>query len=239
MNQQADFRAPQDDAPGSIRLQLPDDFRICMPGVRGNDSAAQLVVDHAVDGLNIRLVGDDHADAPICQLIFVKVLGHSVFCAQKGHGLYAGVLQGIGCGVRNVDERDGNPALNLRRHLVHGVGADNDIIRPRLLKRCGGIGENLGALFPLAFCLIFFDLRKVYAAEQNFRGVQAAEFLFDGLIDNLIIGDGAFPAHAAEQAKCFHFLMPPAADACDSTPPAKRRLCFQPAGDRLDEILAV
>ncbi len=107
-------------------------------------------------------------------------------------------------GIGDMEQRDVDGSLDLGRHLVHGVGADQQKIGaagldgPRLgRQQAGGGGPVPDMLQPLY-------LGKVDAAQQHPRRVQAAEPLAHAPVERLIVADGGLPAHATQQTDTFH-----------------------------------
>jgi hypothetical protein len=45
---------------------------------------------------------------------------------------------------------------------------------------------------------------EIDAVQQQTRRMQAAQMCFDTFVDQTVIGNGGFPAHAAQQANRFH-----------------------------------
>ena len=106
--------------------------------------------------------------------------------------------------VGDVHQRDAHGGGDLRGHLVHGVGADDQKIRPAPLQGLCGIGQDTGAPVPVPGLLAAFDLVKVHAVEQAAGRMQTAQGLGRHHVDDLIIGQRAFPAHAAQKTDGFH-----------------------------------
>ena len=89
-------------------------------------------------------------------------------------------------------------------HFVHGVGAQHQPIGPGTLQRTGGIGQQLACSVPLAGGLQVLHFGKVHAVQNDLGRMQAAELGLDRLVDLAVIGHSGFPAHAADEAQCFH-----------------------------------
>ncbi len=103
-----------------------------------------------------------------------------------------------------MEQRDIDGGLNLGRHLVHGVGADQQEIGAAILQlarfrrqQTGGSGPVTGMLQPL-------DTGKIDAVEQHPRRVQTAELCPHPTVERLIVTDGGLPAHATQQTDTFH-----------------------------------
>ena len=67
-----------------------------------------------------------------------------------------------------------------------------------------GTGQDAGAFVPVPGLLAAFDLVEVHAVEQAAGRMQAAQGLGRHHVDDLIIGQRAFPAHAAQKTDVFH-----------------------------------
>jgi len=107
-------------------------------------------------------------------------------------------------GFRDVQDRYGDAPGDVRRDLVHGVRADHDEIRAGLfqVRRC--VAQDSRALIPFARGLTALDLVEIHAVHQHLRRVQAAQLALDDLVDDLVIGHRALPAHAADHADGLH-----------------------------------
>ena len=89
---------------------------------------------------------------------------------------------------------------------MHGIRADYDKISPRLLQAFGRLSQYFSASLPFSRGLALFDLLKIHAVKNASGGVETSQPLFHRLIDNLIISNGAFPTHSADQADCLHLF---------------------------------
>lgn len=110
----------------------------------------------------------------------------------------------MGRGIGDVEQGNVDGGLNLRRHLVHGVGPDQQKIGATGLdgpglgrQQTGGGGPVTGVLQPLY-------PGKIHAAQQHSRRVQTAEPLAYPPVEGLVIADGGLPAHATQQTDTFH-----------------------------------
>ena len=97
-----------------------------------------------------------------------------------------------------MEQGDGNIGLDPGSDFVHGVGTDDNKVRPGFFQGTGGLPQYVPAPVPVPAGLAFFYFIKVNTVEDALGGVEAAKLFFNGLVDNLIVGDGAFPAHAAD-----------------------------------------
>ena len=64
--------------------------------------------------------------------------------------------------IGDVEKRHGKGCLNLRCHLMHGIGAEEDNIRPHLLQFFGFCGKECGTGRPIPLSLPLFNGRKVH-----------------------------------------------------------------------------
>lgn len=90
------------------------------------------------------------------------------------------------------------------RYLVHGVGTQHHTIGPGPLQPLHAIGQYLPGLLPVAAALQEFNLVKVNTGQYQFGGMKAAKARLYGLVDVVAVGNGGFPAHAADEADGFH-----------------------------------
>jgi len=66
------------------------------------------------------------------------------------------------------------------------------------------LSQHLTGSLPLAAGLQVFNLGEVHAVQQEFGRMQPTQLFLDGLVDVLVVRHGGLPAHAANQAQCFH-----------------------------------
>lgn len=64
--------------------------------------------------------------------------------------------------------------------------------------------EEEAGFFPLAGVLEGSDGGEVEGVEDEGAGVETLFLGTDVLVYELVVGEGGFPAHAAEEADCFH-----------------------------------
>ncbi len=98
--------------------------------------------------------------------------------------------------------------LDLRRHLVHRVRAQDEEVGARASDGAGGIRQDFARLFPLARVLQLLDLVEVHAVERDLRRVQPAQALADDPVDGLVVRDRRLPAHAADEPDGLHAQPP-------------------------------
>ena len=77
--------------------------------------------------------------------------------------------------------------LHFVSHFMHGVGADDQEIRPAGLHSPGGLDHGLGGLLPAAFPLEHFDLGEIHGIHQTFGRMQVAQLFLDRLVDDAVI----------------------------------------------------
>ena len=206
-NQQADLCAAENDTLGTLPLQAGNDLRKLLPGIFLHDAETQFFINYPVHKFYTFTVRDHHINACLQQFGFVKILGHGVFRAQKTYFCDACFLQGIGGGFCDVEQGNGDPLLHLGGDLVHGVGADHQEVGTGSFQIFRSPGQYFGAFLPASLGLIFLNLGKIHAVKKDFGGVETAQTLLDGFVENLIIGDSAFPAHAADESDGFHIMV--------------------------------
>ena len=116
----------------------------------------------------------------------------------------ARVGDGSGRRIGDVQQRHRDGARDRRRDLVHRVRADDQEVGAGGFDGPRGVGKDLAGLHPVAGVLQPFDVVKVDAVKNDPCRVEAAQRLADRLVDDPIIGNRRFPAHAAEQSDRLH-----------------------------------
>ena len=112
-----------------------------------------------------------------------------------------------GC-VGDVEEGNVDGVGYLVGHFVHGVGADEQEVGTRPLDAEGGLDHQVGGFCPAIGVLEFFDLFEVDAVQGDAGGVQTPQSEFHLFVDQAVVLDGGFPAHAAEEADNLHAVFP-------------------------------
>lgn len=95
---------------------------------------------------------------------------------------------------------------HLVKNFVHGVGADKQHFCPAPFQGLTRLGQDAAAFLPLPGLLAILNGLKIHTIEKTLGGMQSAEPLVYGPIDDLVIADRAFPAHASQQAYDLHNL---------------------------------
>ena len=141
----------------------------------------------------------------------VEVLLHREARAEQADARQTRPCDPRGRRVGDVQQRDVDGGLDLRRDLVHRVRAQHEEIRTRPLHRAGGVGEDLARLLPPPRMLQLLNLVEVHAVQCDLGRVQAAQAPADDPVDRPVVRDRRFPAHAADEADGLHVAFLPAA----------------------------
>jgi hypothetical protein len=70
------------------------------------------------------------------------------------------------------------------------------------------VDQQFRRLAPAGLGLQISDRREIERAHEDFGGVQTTHPLPHHAVEQLVIGDGAFPAHSAQQADRLHVSSP-------------------------------
>ena len=100
---------------------------------------------------------------------------------------------------RNADAR-GDPAIQ----LVHRIAAQQDAVGTALLQRGRLIPETAFDRRPFTALHGRLKPGKIDAPHQDFSRMKAAETRSHHFVQQIIIGAGGLPAHAADQADGLH-----------------------------------
>ena len=203
-HQQAYFRTAEDDALRAPGRQAADDRRERPPGGLGDRPETQLIEDDAIDERAPIFFGDQHGDAPFHELARVKILFHRVARAEQPDRGHSGGLQLVGGQFRDVQQRQGRRRLHRVRHLVHGVRTDEHAIGSGAFQAASGLRQQFAAAFPVPCPLAGLNLMEIHAVQDALGGMEPAEPLLHQPIDDLVVCNRAFPAHAADKANGLH-----------------------------------
>ncbi len=99
-----------------------------------------------------------------------------------------------------MDQGNADGRLHLTRHAVHGVGADHQSLGPRAFQPPGRLDKDGCGLVPTPFGLHLHDRLEVHRPQDQRRGVRTAQTFARHAVEQAIIGGGALPAHAADEA---------------------------------------
>jgi len=124
--------------------------------------------------------------------------------AEQADAGDAGGRERIGGAIGDVQQRQRRGLGDRVCDLVHGVGAQHDEIGATCLQRTRRRGHGLTGGIPVAGVLQRFDLVEIHAVQQQPGRMQAAERVAHGLVDDPVVEQGGFPAHAADQANGLH-----------------------------------
>ncbi len=128
----------------------------------------------------------------------VEILLHCIAGTQQRDLLQVGFLDRPGGGVSDVQKRHVAAILDLVGDLMHGIGTEYDPFSPGTFEASGGAGENIPGPIPVAARLAGLNVMKIDAVQQQAGGVQAAQPGFYSLVDQTVVGNSRFPAHAAQ-----------------------------------------
>src|SRR5205807_2141837 len=84
------------------------------------------------------------------------------------------------------------------------IGAKNQEIRTGLLELEGFVGQTISRFDPAGTMLKLFDFVKIDTAQNDLCGMKASKVFCNCSVDDLIVGNCRFPAHATEQPNRFH-----------------------------------
>ena len=103
-----------------------------------------------------------------------------------------------------MQQRQGRRRLHRVRHLVHGVRADEHAIGSGAFQTASGLRQQFAAAFPVPCPLAGLNLMEIHAVQDALGGMEPAEPLLHQPIDDLVVCNRAFPAHAADKADGLH-----------------------------------
>ena len=204
VEQQSDFRAAEDDALRALLLQLVHGFLV--EGARAffDAVAAQFFKDDAVDAGLCVVFGGEEVDAVGAHALVVEAVLHGEGGAEQADALQVLHFDGGGGGVDDVQEGDADGGFDGVGDFVHGVGGEQQQVCAAVLQAFAALREALPGLVPVAGVLQGDDVGKVEAVDEDGGAVVAVQARVDGAVDGLVVEHGAFGAHAADDAKCFH-----------------------------------
>ncbi len=163
LEQQADFRAAEDDRLGTTGLEPVDHVLVQPPRALADNAHAQLLIDDAVHRLALRCIGHQHLQALVFQAAFEERLLHGEGCAQQPHAQGAGCLGGLHHGVGNMHKGHSNGGLYLPGDLVHGVGAEHHAFGAAGFQAPGCLHQDRRRVVPAPGMLGLFDRPEVDA----------------------------------------------------------------------------
>ena len=204
IDQQRDFGAAENDAFGALFRGLVDQFHD--PGMRAllDLALAQFVEDHVMDELASFGVRRRHRDAVAGHPLGIKAVFHGVARGQKQRARDALCQKRLCRFVDDVDERHAGALGHRPGDQMHGVGADQNAIGAGLGETLAGARQHVGRRIPFAGGLQLHHGVEIERAQGDLAGMEPAEPVAHGFVDELIIDGCRFPAHAADQADGFH-----------------------------------
>ena len=113
-------------------------------------------------------------------------------------------LNGVADGIDHMNQRHTDGLLNRRGDFVHGVGRQHNGLCAHAFELLGAGCQHGTCLLPIACALQGGNGLEIDTVHQHIRTVVAAQTLVHLAVDDLVIRDGAFGAHAANQAQGFH-----------------------------------
>ncbi len=204
-DEHGDFRAAEDHCLGTLGGQAADDPAIGVTGLGLDDAQAELLENDAMDSVAVYGTRREHGEAMLGgQTIAVEILFHGEAGADQADRGVARCLDDVGRGVGYMQERDADRGLDGGRHFMHGIRANDDAVGAGEFQGAGRRRQQLPGCMPIAGFLQQLHFVEIQAVEDDFGGVQAAEPLFDELIDLPVIRNRGFPAHAADEADGLH-----------------------------------
>jgi hypothetical protein len=87
---------------------------------------------------------------------------------------------------------------------VHGIGGNQKKVGSGRFQAARRVDQDFSRANPNTGVLQFLQRREIDALHQQFCRVQAAESVVDSLVDQPIVKQATFPAHATDQADRFH-----------------------------------
>ncbi len=204
-NQHGDFRAAQNHSFCTLAGQFIDCLEVILPGLRLHGAQAQFFIDNPVHFLLALAIGYQHLNCKfVLHPALVEILLHGESGAQQTHLANAILAELRGRGIGNMQQGNVNGCLNLRGHLVHGIGTDHQKIGAAGLHPLASQAEDVGSGRPVICMLELFDFMEIDTGQTDPGGMQAAKPLLDTFIHEAVIGAGGFPTHATQHADGFH-----------------------------------
>ena len=87
---------------------------------------------------------------------------------------------------------------------MHRIRCNHDKVRPRTFKTFSSIRENRRIAIPIAIGHVRLKFSKIDTVHQDFCTVKTAQRADNFFIQNFIVRDCTFPAHAANQTNRLH-----------------------------------
>lgn len=172
-DQQAKFRASEDDAFRALPGQLIHDTTGTNLGFWPQAARTQLVVNDVMHRFPVRGIRNNHLQTKLPhQGTAVEIFLHREARAQQTHAPDTGAPHILGRGVRNVQQRDGEARVHGVGRLVHGVGAEQDEVGTRRFHAPGRFDQELSCLRPAPRALKRFDAGEVHRVQNTTRGMQ-------------------------------------------------------------------
>jgi hypothetical protein len=203
--QQAQLGAAQDRALRAGADAVGDQGQQVFPGLGAELAGAKLFVDHPMQFGTLRRVGHQAAHAvPALHVFAEERLLHGEGGAEQQHRIQSLCADRLAGGVDDVDQRQRRSGRHGVGHDVHGVGADQDALGAAGLQAPRGLGQQCAGAVPFTLALAGGDHREVQAVQQQSRRMQRPEAITHAAVDQAVVLDGRFPAHAADEADGAH-----------------------------------
>ncbi len=195
--QQTDLRAAEDHSFSPLLREFFDDADVEGAGGFAEGAETELVKDNLIDAHPVFFFRDQAFDPKLAaQTPAIEILLHGVACAQQRYAAHPGCRNCAPGRVSDMQERQRAAVLNMRCHLVHGIGTKQYPLGASPLQPQRRLGQDRPGFIPLAARLAGFDIMKINAVQQQACGVQPPQTLLNPFVNQAIIRDCRFPAHS-------------------------------------------
>ena len=96
-----------------------------------------------------------------------------------------------------MDQRNVHGRFDISGHLVHRIGANHQAIGSAAFDVSSGGNHSGGCRGPVTRCLMGFDFCKVERPQEQLCRMQPAQSLASHAVEQLVVDNGALPAHTA------------------------------------------
>ena len=149
-------------------------------------------------------IGNDGRAPPAAQPLEQERLLHGEARGEDERARHFPRTQGRARRIGDVEHRDRHRVFYLRMNFVHGVGADQNRVRPLPLEPSRSFGEDIGERLPVTRRLQGRDPREIEGMKQDCGGRQSPDPIPYATVQFAIVDCSTFPAHSAEQSESLH-----------------------------------
>lgn len=191
-----------------LALVIADDVQVGLPARRADLTLHQFIVDDAVDGGAMGLVGYDNLTAATSlDPLPVERLFHGEPCGEQQRSAHPSAPDCACRRVGDVDKWQIGGGLYGVGHQVHGVGGDNDRLSPASFEPARRFDHEVVEVVPLALGLQLRNGCKVHVPEKQRGRIQGAFRGFDLLIEQAVIDRRTLPTHSPDYTQSFHLAL--------------------------------